>query len=93
LIASGGVAMAVDWDGEGIKNGLVILAVVAINSMIGFVQEYRAGRAIEALSQMVPEHVAVLRQGRQDMVPAAELVPGDVVLLAPGDHVPAEPSR
>ena len=47
LIASGIVAMAVDWEGEGIKNGVVILAVVAINSLIGFVQEFRASRAIE----------------------------------------------
>jgi Ca2+-transporting ATPase len=90
LIASGAVAMLVDWHGEGIKNGVVILAVVVINSLIGFIQEFRAGKAIEALSQMVPENVTVLRDGRQDTVSAAELVPGDVVLLAPGDHVPAD---
>ena len=42
LIASGAVAMVVDWEGEGPKNGIVILAVVLINSVIGFVQEYRA---------------------------------------------------
>ena len=90
LIASGAVAMLVDWEGEGIKNGIVILAVVVINSLIGFVQEYRAGKAIEALSQMVPENVTVLRDGQQEMLPAADIVPGDVVLLAPGDRVPAD---
>ena len=90
LIASGAVAMAVDWEGEGIKNGVVILAVVVINSLIGFVQEFRASRAIEALSEMVPQQVTVQRDGRQESVPASELVPGDVVLLAPGDRVPAD---
>jgi Ca2+-transporting ATPase len=90
LIASGGVAMLVDWEGEGIKNGVVILAVVLINSIIGFVQEFRAGKAIEALSEMVPQNVSVLRDGRQATLPAANLVPGDVVLLTPGDHVPAD---
>ena len=82
--------MAVDWEGDGIKNGAVILAVVVINSIIGFVQEYRAGRAIEALGRMVPELVTVLRDGRRETVAAAELVPGDVVHLAAGDHVPAD---
>ncbi len=90
LIASGAVAMAVDWEGEGIKNGTVILAVVMINSLIGFIQEFRAGKAIEALSEMVPQNVTVLRDSRQHTVAAADLVPGDVVLLAPGDHVPAD---
>jgi Ca2+-transporting ATPase len=90
LIASGGVAMVVDWSGDGIKNGLVILAVVALNTLIGFVQEFKAGKAIEALSKMVPENVVVLRDGKKATVAAAELVPGDVVLLASGDKVPAD---
>ena len=90
LIASGAVAMLADWEGEGIKNGIVILAVVVINSLIGFVQEFRAGRAIEALTEMVPENVTVERDGRQQSIPAPQLVPGDVVLLASGDRVPAD---
>jgi len=90
LIVSGVVAMAVDWEGEGPKNGAVILAVVVLNSLIGFVQEYRAGRAIEALSQMVPENVTVLRDGVAISVPAADLVQGDIVQLASGDKVPAD---
>jgi magnesium-transporting ATPase (P-type) len=90
LIASGAVAMMVDWEGEGIKNGCVILAVVIINSLIGFIQEFRAGKAIEALSEMVPENVTVLRDSRQHTVAAADLVPGDIVLLQSGDRVPAD---
>ena len=89
LIVSAVVAMLVDPTG-GIKNGLVILAVVAINTIIGFVQEYKAGKAIEALSLMVPENVFALREGRKLTLPAADLVPGDVVVLASGDKVPAD---
>jgi Ca2+-transporting ATPase len=90
LIAAGLVAMIVDWHGEGIKNGLVILAVVVVNSIIGFVQEYRAGRAIESLTRMMPESITVLRSGRRVSVPVADVVPGDLVLLASGDRVPAD---
>jgi len=90
LIASGGVAMVVDWSGDGIKNGLVILAVVLLNTLIGFVQEFKAGKAIEALSKMVPENVTAIRDGNKATLAAAELVPGDVVLLASGDKVPAD---
>jgi magnesium-transporting ATPase (P-type) len=89
LIASGVVAMVVDPT-DGIKNGLVILAVVALNTIIGFVQEFRAGKAIEALSKMVPENVAAMRDGKKVTISASELVPGDVVLLASGDKVPAD---
>lgn len=89
LLASGFVAMLVD-PGNGIKNGLVILAVVVLNTLIGFVQEFKAGKAIEALSKMVPEHVTALRDGKKSTVAVANLVPGDVVLLASGDKVPAD---
>ncbi|MBK7002599.1 MAG: HAD-IC family P-type ATPase [Rhodoferax sp.] len=89
LVASGFVAMLVD-PGDGIKNGLVILGVVVLNTLIGFVQEFKAGKAIEALSQMVPENVTVLRDGKKATVAGADLVPGDVILLASGDKVPAD---
>jgi Ca2+-transporting ATPase len=89
LIASAGVAIIADPT-DGVKNGLVILAVVALNTIIGFVQEFRAGKAIEALSKMVPENVNVLRDGQKATLPAAELVPGDIVTLASGDKVPAD---
>ncbi|MBS1105822.1 MAG: cation transporter [Deltaproteobacteria bacterium] len=89
LIASGAIAMAVDPT-DGVANGMVILAVVLLNTLIGFVQEWKAGRAIEALAQWVPENVAVLRDGRRQEIPVAALVPGDVVRLASGDRVPAD---
>jgi len=89
LLVSAGVAMTVDPTG-GVKNGLVILSVVVLNTIIGFVQEFKAGKAIEALTLMVPENVCTLRDGRKLTLPAADLVPGDVVLLASGDKVPAD---
>ena len=86
LIGSGLLALAM---GKTI-DGLVILGVVVVNALIGFVQEYRAGRAIRALMDMVPQTASVLRSGQRRSVEAAELAPGDIVLLEPGDRVPAD---
>jgi Ca2+-transporting ATPase len=86
LIASAALAIAMGK----VTDGLVVAAVVALNTLIGFVQEYRAGKAIEALSAMVPENATVVRGGHKVSVPASRLVPGDVVHLASGDKVPAD---
>ncbi len=89
LIASSGIAILADPD-DGLKNGLVILAVVILNTVIGFVQEYRASKAIASLAGMVPVQVTALRDGQSRSLPARELVPGDVVRLEAGDQVPAD---
>lgn len=73
-----------------ITDGLVVLAVVVINTIIGFIQEYKAGKAIEALSEMVPENATVYRDGRKVSIPVVEIVPGDVVELEAGERVPAD---
>ncbi|SDC07382.1 cation-translocating P-type ATPase [Williamwhitmania taraxaci] len=73
-----------------ITDGLVVLAVVVVNSIIGFIQEFKAGKAIEALSDMVPQNATVIRDGKSITIPVADLVPGDIVLLAAGDRVPAD---
>ncbi|HEX8435846.1 HAD-IC family P-type ATPase, partial [Archangium sp.] len=86
LLASAGLAIALGK----VTDGLIVLAVVVLNTLIGFVQEFRAGRAIEALTRMVPENATTLREGQKVTVPASSLVPGDVVLLASGDKVPAD---
>lgn len=73
-----------------ITDGLVVLSVVIVNTIIGFLQEFKAGKAIEALNDMVPEFTTVLRDDQYITVPVSELVPGDIVQLAAGDRVPAD---
>jgi Ca2+-transporting ATPase len=69
---------------------LVILAIVVLNAAVGFVQEYRAERAVAALKLMAAPSARVVRAGEVLTVPATELVPGDVVLLEVGNVVPAD---
>ncbi len=73
-----------------ITDGMVVLAVVVVNSIIGFIQEYKAGKAIEALSKMVPEYATVVRDGNVMTIPAVEIVPGDIIHLTAGDRIPAD---
>lgn len=68
----------------------VILAVVVANAIIGFVQEGRAERAMDAIRQMLAPRSSVLRDGERRSVDSALLVPGDIVLLEAGDRVPAD---
>jgi len=69
---------------------IVILAVVVVNAIIGFVQEGKAERAMEAIRQMLALRASVLRGGARRRVDGEALVPGDVVLLEAGDKVPAD---
>jgi cation-transporting ATPase F len=68
----------------------VIFGVVFVNAVVGYLQEGKAERAIEALAQMVVTEATVRREGRKQRVPSEQLVPGDVVLLQSGDRVPAD---
>lgn len=69
---------------------IIIAVIVLFAVMLGFFQEYRAERAMEALNRMAAPAATVLRNGEEEQVPARELVPGDVVLLKAGDKVPAD---
>jgi Ca2+-transporting ATPase len=65
--------------------------VIALFSVIlGFIQERRAERALEALRRMAAPHATVMRDGEADEVPSRDLVPGDIILLEAGDIVPAD---
>jgi magnesium-transporting ATPase (P-type) len=68
----------------------VILGVVLINAVIGFVQEGKADRAIDAIRNMLSPRAIVLREGQRIEIFGESLVPGDVVALASGDRVPAD---
>ena len=71
-------------------DGFVILAVVMLNAVIGFLQEYKAERALEALKKLSAPHATVLRDKEEVDIDSAELVPGDAILLETGDKVPAD---
>ena len=75
--------------GHGVET-IAIGVIVAFAVLLGFIQEYRAERAIEALRQMAAPTVTVIRNGQEIEIPARELVPGDVILLHAGDKVAAD---
>lgn len=85
LIAGGVKASLGSW-----TNAAVIWGVTVLNAVIGYVQEARAEGAIASLAKAVTTETTVLREGQLLQIPSQDLVPGDVVLLASGDKVPAD---
>ena len=73
-----------------LKDTFIILAIVVLNGIVGFVQEYRAEQALDALKRMASPTARVVRDGETLLVPAPELVPGDLVRLDAGDIVTAD---
>jgi len=71
-------------------DAVVIFGIVFVVSLLGFVQEYRAERALEALKRMAALTATVIRGGMESEIPARELVPGDIVVLSVGDKIPAD---
>jgi Ca2+-transporting ATPase len=71
-------------------NSLVIIGIVILVAIIGFFQEYKAERAMEALREMVAPEADVMRDGKMSTIPASDLVPGDMIFLEAGDKVPAD---
>jgi Ca2+-transporting ATPase len=73
-----------------LAESLAIGAIVLLSVVLGFVQEFRAERAIDALRQMAAPSARVLRDAVEQKIPSRDLVPGDVILLGVGDRVPAD---
>ncbi|MEW6678790.1 MAG: cation-transporting P-type ATPase [Pseudomonadota bacterium] len=86
LLAAGAITAAL---GEWVDSG-VIFGVVLINAVVGYIQEAKAENALAALKRLLATSARVVRQDQKLTLPAAELVPGDIVLLDAGDKVPAD---
>lgn len=69
---------------------IAIGIVILLNGALGFIQEWRAENALQALRNMMSPQATVLRDGRQQIIPARDLVPGDIITVATGDRVPAD---
>src|SRR6516225_8488948 len=68
----------------------IIFGVVVLNGLLGFIQEGRAEKALDSIRNMLSAEARVVRGGETRMIPADEIVPGDIVLLESGDKVPAD---
>ena len=71
-------------------DAVIIAAIVVFSALLGFFQEYKAEKALEALKKMLSPVSTVLREGHEREVPSRELVPGDILLLEAGDRIPAD---
>jgi calcium-translocating P-type ATPase len=88
MVLAGGAAVSLALGAAG--DAAMIGAVIAVNTAVGVWQEHQAGRAAEALQKMSARTAKVLREGEAETVDADDLVPGDVIVLGPGDRVPAD---
>jgi P-type Ca2+ transporter type 2C len=94
LLLAGVVVSFIAWWVEG-REGvpfevIVILSIIAVNALLGYVQEARAEQAVAALQRMTAGTAGVMRDGREDRISSADIAPGDLLLLAEGDAVSAD---
>jgi Ca2+-transporting ATPase len=84
------IAAVISFAVGDVGDGMTIMAIIVLNGVLGFVQEWKAEQAMAALQRMLSPQCRVLRDGDEQSIDARDLVPGDVVLLAIGDRVPAD---
>jgi sodium/potassium-transporting ATPase subunit alpha len=93
LWVAAGLAFVAEWSapGQGMaKVGYAIIAVILVSGLFSFWQEYRVEQTLAALRKLLPQQVEALRAGGVVQVDVEQLVPGDIVLLEQGDHIPAD---
>ena len=90
LIAASVSAYLAIAEGEPLMDTYVILVILILNAVLGFVQEYRAEKAVEALKKLINPRSIVVRSGEERSIDSSLLVPGDVLKLEAGDRVPAD---
>jgi P-type Ca2+ transporter type 2C len=90
LIGILAIAALISWITDHEVDTYVILGIIVINAIIGFVQEFRAEKAVEALRGMLAPSAKVKRDGELRTIAAEKLVPGDIILLEEGDQIPAD---
>ncbi len=73
-----------------VVDAVIIAVIVVFCAVLGFIQEYRAERALEALKKMLSPTITALRGGKEEEIPSKEIVPGDILLLEAGDKIPAD---
>jgi Ca2+-transporting ATPase len=83
-------AAGISWFVGDLTDALAILAIILLNGVLGFIQEWRAERALDSLRTLLEPTCTVLREGRERDVPASTIVPGDIVLLETGNRTPAD---
>jgi len=91
LLIAAAVSFVVSWhEGEGFFEPILILLIVVLNAVIGVFQEGKAERALDALKDLSAPHARVVRDGKEMIIDASNLVPGDIIILEAGDYVPAD---
>lgn len=84
------IACGISFVLEEITDAIIIVAIVILNATLGVIQESKAEKSLEALKKLSSPSAKVIREGIQTVVPAEELVPGDLVVLDAGDYIPAD---
>ena len=93
LLAAAAVSFAIavhEGDGGEFFEPVLILAIVVANAVMGMLQEGKAEKAMDALKSLSAPHTKVMRNGKEELLEASRLVPGDIIRLEAGDFVPAD---
>jgi len=84
------IAIVISFGIGDVPEAFTIVVIVVLNAVVGFVQEYRSEKAMEAMKKLTAPKARILREGKEMMIAAREVVPGDIVLLESGDRIPAD---